>query len=591
VVYAVDTAGVLHVQETIVWRFGTNSGRHGIDRVLVRREPWGSTNQDALYGITKIDVTSPDAPAQFTTIYSPADQRNQQMDVRIGSPSQTIPIGQPTATYTLTYDVTGAMRSGGDYDELYWDAIGDNTPVVNNITITVSVPGGVLDVACFAGPAETSKSCDQALVNPDGTASYQVASKSGYDIMTIGAMIGPGLVSDNQPHLVPAVVPPTKPPAPRPTGPTTTSPSSSADGGVAVGLFLALIIGGALVGLAQRDSSGDDPAVIPYRPPATDLRFLGVPPGTTEAGERGVGPDDKPTIPVAFIPPKIPVAGAGLLDDGSVDVRDMTAALISLAVRGVIKLTENKTANAAAEPVLGATVLDASLPMAPHEKNLVVNIFPTLNPGDQVQLSGPAGLADAYKDLRRDLLADAKLAGWYAQMPEDGWRGQRSALGRAYEDQVQGFRKYLTTAEADQIKFEEGEDIFSRYLPWAVIFGVAQLWTELCGQLMHEGKMPAISPAWFSDDQMQFDFIRLLDSFQRIEHYTSAAYERATPRSDSMQSRWPSTSSWDSTVGSWSSSGTGFGAGSAFGGSHSSGGFSSGGFSGGGGGGGGARSW
>ena len=44
-------------------------------------------------------------------------------------------------------------------------------------------------------------------------------------------------------------------------------------------------------------------------------------------------------------------------------------------------------------------------------------------------------------------------------------RGQRTAEGRAICDQVEGFRTYLATAEADQLKFEEGEDIFSKYLP------------------------------------------------------------------------------------------------------------------------------
>jgi len=584
--YTVDTAGVLHVRETIVWRFGTTSGRHGIDRVLVTREPWGSVDEDAVYDVSNIYVTSRDAPDEFTIMHSPADQRDQQLDIRIGLPNQRVPDDQPTATYILTYDVAGAMRSSSDYDELYWDAIGDNTPVVNDITVTVSVPGGVLDVACYAGAARTSYPCDQAIVNQDGTATYHVAKKAEYDIVTIGAMIGPGLVSDNQPHLQPAVV---KQP---PTWPTTNpGPSTSSDSGTGLifGLFAALLIGGVVVGMAQQGSDGGA-APVPYRPPATDLRFLGVAPGTTEAGDRGVGPDDKPTIPVAFIPPKIPVAGAGLLDDGSVDVRDMTAALISLAVRGVIKLTQNKTANTVDEPVLGATMMDMSLSMAPHERNLLVNIFSTTSPGDQVQLSGPSGLVDAFKDLKRDLLAEASQAGWYAQMPEDGWGGQRSALGRAYEDQLQGFREYLTTAEADQIKYEEGEDIFSQYLPWAVIFGVAQRWAEICGQLVQDNKLPTIAPAWFAGDQAQFDAIRLLDSFQQIEHYTSAAYERSMPRSDSGASGWSNTSSWDSTVGSWSSSGTGFGAGSAFGGSGSSGGLS-GGFSGGGGGGGGARSW
>ena len=44
-------------------------------------------------------------------------------------------------------------------------------------------------------------------------------------------------------------------------------------------------------------------------------------------------------------------------------------------------------------------------------------------------------------------------------------RGQRTADGRAVCDQVEGFKTYLATAEADQLQFEEGEDIFSKYGP------------------------------------------------------------------------------------------------------------------------------
>ncbi|MCL2489776.1 MAG: DUF2207 domain-containing protein [Propionibacteriaceae bacterium] len=331
--------------------------------------------------------------------------------------------------------------------------------------------------------------------------------------------------------------------------------------------------------------------MIPYRPPAVDLRFLGVPPGTTEAGPQGVGEDDNPIIPVAFIPPKISVASAGLLDDGSVDVRDLTAALVMLAVRGAIKLSQGKTQSAADEPMLSATLVDATLAEANHEKNLLTSVFGTTDPGRQVQLAGPSGLATTFDQLRRDLLDEASQAGWYAQMPENGWRGQRSALGRAYEDQVAGFRDYLTTAEADQIKFEEGQDIFSQYLPWAVIFGVADRWTKICAQLVKDGKLPALSPVWYSGEQTQWDVARLLDSLTVMERHTSAAYESSEYQAPSSTgSSGSSTSSW---LNSWSSSGTGFGAGSAFGGFHSSGGFSGGGggFSGGGGGGGGARSW
>ncbi len=66
-------------------------------------------------------------------------------------------------------------------------------------------------------------------------------------------------------------------------------------------------------------------------------------------------------------------------------------------------------------------------------------------------------------------------------------RGQRTAEGRAVCDQVEGFQTYLATAEADQLRFEEGEDIFSRYLPWAIIFELADRWAKICADLVRDG--------------------------------------------------------------------------------------------------------
>ena len=39
------------------------------------------------------------------------------------------------------------------------------------------------------------------------------------------------------------------------------------------------------------------------------------------------------------------------------------------------------------------------------------------------------------------------------------------------------------TAEADQLRFEEGADIFSRYLPYAIVFGEADRWVRVFGPL------------------------------------------------------------------------------------------------------------
>jgi uncharacterized membrane protein len=64
-------------------------------------------------------------------------------------------------------------------------------------------------------------------------------------------------------------------------------------------------------------------------------------------------------------------------------------------------------------------------------------------------------------------------------------------------DQVIGFRTYLATAEAEQLRFEEGEDIFSKYLPWAIVFGLADRWQQVCAQLVAAGRINP-DPYWYS---------------------------------------------------------------------------------------------
>src|SRR4051812_45400618 len=141
-------------------------------------------------------------------------------------------------------------------------------------------------------------------------------------------------------------------------------------------------------------------------------------------------------------------------------------------------------------------------------------------------------------------------------------RGQRTPDGRAVCDQVEGFRQYLATAEADQLRFEEGKDIFSRYLPWAIAFNLADRWQRICQQLVDMGRIPDQSPYWYAGSYNNFNAFN-------IGFLAGSLTTAATPAP--------------------SSGGSGFGAsGFGSGGSAFSGG---GGFAGGGGGGGGSSSW
>ena len=91
--YNMQPSGVLKVKETITWRFGSDSGRHGIQRDLVTREPDPNSDQDFVYGISNITVTSPDegVATQFSSKTTESQGgREAELNVRIGDSNRTI---------------------------------------------------------------------------------------------------------------------------------------------------------------------------------------------------------------------------------------------------------------------------------------------------------------------------------------------------------------------------------------------------------------------------------------------------------------------------------------------------------------------
>ena len=570
--YDAQTSGLVKVKETIVYRFGPNAGRHGIERTFVTREPYGSTDQDAVYKVEHITVDSPDgAPTQFSSRTDSAKGgREEQLRLRIGDPDRTI--SSPTATYVISYDLTGAMRTFSGYDEFFWDATGlDWTAAIKSVKITASVPEGAQAVSCFYGVAQSTTPCKAEIVGGKGVFSQtDLAEGEG---VSIGVKIKPGVIANNKPHL-------------EPDG-SKLSTSEKIIAGVVGAVSLAVLIGSPIVG------------VLWWRKNGRDKRYAGLAPGTVPlAGQQAaVVPNDPDIpIPVAFSPPRIPVAEAGLLIDGQVDPRETAGTIIDLAVRGAL------TVQSTGKDDFRVTLVDPNVAAAPHEMVLLTSLFHGEPPGTVADLSAPGSMANAHREVQTSVRNQVASRGWFRKVPSaraahsfgiglialvvfgafglSAWlllllvpllpviitvaviraklkRGQRTADGRAVCDQVEGFKTYLATAEADQLKFEEGEDIFSKYLPWAIIFELAERWAKICADLVAMGRIPDVVPYWYAGN------IYNLSAFN-TGFLTSSLTSAASP------------------APSAGSSGSGFGGGSSFGG---------GGFSGGGGGGGGGGSW
>ena len=562
VTYTVQDDGSLRVDELITLRFGATSGRHGLERWLITREPYDETH-DIVYEITDPVVTRPTLVSTPVSVQrDQGDGRVQSMRIRVGDANRTI--YEPTATYALSYTVRGALRSFTGYDELYWDVTGTQFPRVLAASVRVQVPGGVDEVFCSAGRAGAGAPCESSRVR-NGVGIYAAADIAAGDPLTIAAKLKPGRVTDNHPILV-----------------------DSAD----------LIK--RRTELTVLAASGAAALLVPllgwwyHRRNGSDRRFAGLPPGVLPGPDENVPEVRDPgvEVPVAFAPPALPLAEAGLLLDGRAEVRQTTATLIGLAVDGAIRLRGGKDSE--------ARLIDAR---RARDKPSAVLLNELFDGGGTVAELNAGALAEGH---------DRVIATAYQRSQQDGWfvrqasrrsggsiviatlaigyvafivfgtialyltpllvsvlvtllvvnrsmrRGRRSATGRAYTDQVAGFRNYLATAEADQLRFEEGEDIFSRYLPWAVLFDLTGRWTGVCRQLVAQGRLSDAAPSWYYGSSWN------LDGFDGQVASLNSNVSTAAGVPDF-------------------SGGTGFGGGSAFGGGN--------GVSGGGGGGGGAGSW
>ncbi|MGY4766461.1 DUF2207 domain-containing protein [Kribbella sp. CWNU-51] len=530
--YTVTPDGVLQVKETIQYTFDS-SGRHGIYRDLVTREPYtDDDSKDQKYEVSNITVSSPSgAPDEFTTATSTSNHdRYQELRIKIGSENETVPGNN--ATYVITYDVRGALRHFADHSELYWDATGRAwAAVINQVTVNVTVPEGVQQVECFMGTPGSNRSCSQKSVS-GGMGVFGAANVPSGEQLTIVAGIRAGVVSNDTPIVEDA-------------------PSWMKRNGVT----WPALAGSAAVSLAAIAA-----AALYSRNGNKDQRFAGMPPGTFPPNGVAAEPvkDDltEDQIPVAFAPPRIPVAEGGLLIDAKANTTETAATLIDLAVRGGVRI-EN-TGNDQK-----AVLLNPAVATAPHEQVLMSGLFPSLQPGAEVLLRrgavGDQTMRRAHDGMIAALRDQVKQRGWYLRMPRAGggsafkngfgcacmaiiaiwvfgaglagtitgaatgglgraivigipvvavlvavgiWiakrgKGQRNPAGRAVADQLVGFRKYLATAEADQLRFEEGEDIFSKYLPWAIAFGLADRWQKVCEQLVAAGRLTP-DPYWYS---------------------------------------------------------------------------------------------
>jgi hypothetical protein len=523
---AIDRSGSMLVTERIHYDFGTTE-HHGIFRDIPDRLAYDDT-RDRVY---PIDVVSVSATAGASADYAIEDQGGT-FRIRIGDPDATV---SGEHLYTIVYRVEGALNAFGDHDELYWNAIGTEWPVpTERASVSVEAPGAIERVACFSGLSGSGGSCGRATVE-GSTAAFAQRDLAAYQALTIVVALPKGAVS----------------PEPAPILQERWSFARAfsitpVTAGVCVALLVLVI--GFFVRTAWR--TGRDRR---YDAGAVDV-VMGAPDGTPE---RPVPLFESGGAPVEFAPPEDLRPGQiGTLVDEVANPLDVTATIVDLAVRKYLVIEEVPKKGLFGKPDWKLTRLrptdDALLP---YEARVLDGLF---EDGAEVRLSDlKTKFVQRLRRVQDALYDDMVGRGWFLARPDKvraRWTGigvavlalgaalefvavrwttlgllpipvlvlgvlilvgahempRRTPRGTGLTRRVAGFRTVIATAETHMSRWAEQENVFTRYLPYAIVFGLTDKWAKAFeGLAMQSDTSWYVSPYPFAVG----DFGHAMDGF------------------------------------------------------------------------------
>jgi hypothetical protein len=598
--YDVQADGGMDVTETLVWDFGGGE-HHGIKRYVITQQGYqNSTTQHRVYEMSDVRATSPSgAPADVDV-----SELGANTVIRVGDPNQTV---AGTQTYVIRYHLAHVVNGFPDHVELFWNVTGDQTSIpTDKVSVTVHGPAAVTRAACFYGAQGATTQC---AAQPGATATFSAGPIPAYQQVSVVSSFPTSAFTDTSPDL-------------RSGGTDTSGSFSEGGSTLSPGVARAVsllgvgagitvpVLAAALMGFLVWTRGRDEQ----YAGLTPGLTPVGGAEGQVVRGSR------PGAVAVQFQPPQGVQPGmVGTIIDETANTIDVSATVVDLAVRGFLTVREVPGAGMFSRTDWELTALPppAGEELLTYEQVLLNGIFRDSNP---VLLSALKNhFATTLSSVQSDMYAEVVRRGWFRKSPQSqrrAWTGlgtvllflgvgsgwffglhssdvdaraglglpvpsgiilaaglviaglivnllgrrmaARTASGSAVLAQSLGFKQYLLTAEANQIAFDEAANIFSRYLPFAIVFGVADRWAKVfadVAQAAAAAGQTMVMPSWYVFGPGGFGGFQ--DIASGVDSFSTTA-----------------SGTFTSTPGSSGSSG-----------------FGGGGFSGGGGGGGGSGSW
>lgn len=189
--------GTLNITEFIDVDFLSLQDRHGIFRVIPVRYQWDADPK--MLRVYDVDVRSVRDASGRSLTYETSEGGGPNFSIRIGDADRIVTGKQ---TYRINYTVRGALNPFADHDELFWNVNGGEWEVpMRAVTATVHTAFDAFTaVTCYEGPRGSTKACRSSF-SPQQAAFNATSALPAGDQLTVVTALRKGAVTAPVPIL------------------------------------------------------------------------------------------------------------------------------------------------------------------------------------------------------------------------------------------------------------------------------------------------------------------------------------------------------------------------------------------------------
>lgn len=495
-IYDVKKTNEVIVTETITVDFADEQ-RHGIYRdIPISGKDRFKNNYKLRFKL--ISVTD----GQNNNLKYSKKMTSRKVNIKIGDPNKTI---SGVNVYVIKYQLKRVIRFFDEHDELYANAVGSEWTVsIDNASCIVKLPDGIpsdkIMITSYTGArGSISSDADSKIISKNSVGFTMQRPIYPGEFMTIVVGWPKGIVEE--PSFKQEAV------------------WFISDNGCFLAPFLLILVLIALWWKNGRDPDRGGAVTVMYEPPDN------------------------------MIPAEL-----GTLIDERVDMKDISASIIDLAVRGYITIKPEKEKSLLGykpdyllklNPQFDSLTTDESL--TKFEYTLLKNIFGGHQSKSLSMLEGV--FYTSIPHLQDDLYESMVKNGYFANRPDEvrmnygsagclticlgiaaifvsmvfdlghyiplGWgisvilcgiilligaraMPRKTVKGSKALREAKGFKEYLSRAEKNEIIFQERTSYFEKFLPYAMVFGIAHKWAMVFEDLQD------VPPSWYEGDYQTF---------------------------------------------------------------------------------------